>query len=261
MDEHLPTGPLAAALGGGTVLGVWAHPDDEAYLSAGLMARTVAAGGRVVVAFATRGEAGTDDPTAWPPAALARRREREARASLHALGVGSPRFLGHRDGSCAAAPFARASAQVEALIDEVDPDVVVTFGRDGVTGHDDHRAVSAWTVAAWQAVRRRRLRAPQLLVTAVADDFVRRHRRLHDEIGLFGPDGPHVTAEADLVLRLALRERELDQKAAALAAHASQTRGLVERMGAEAYRRWWDHECFRRPDAIELRAASEAAAA
>ena len=39
----------------GTLLGVWAHPDDEIYLSAGLMAATRAAGHRVVVATATRG--------------------------------------------------------------------------------------------------------------------------------------------------------------------------------------------------------------
>jgi LmbE family N-acetylglucosaminyl deacetylase len=42
-----------------TVLGVWAHPDDEAYLSAGLMAGAWAAGNRVVAITATLGEQGT----------------------------------------------------------------------------------------------------------------------------------------------------------------------------------------------------------
>ena len=42
------------------LLGIWAHPDDEAYLSAGLMARVVASGGSVTVLAATRGEKGTD---------------------------------------------------------------------------------------------------------------------------------------------------------------------------------------------------------
>src|ERR671922_141060 len=37
----------------GTILGVWAHPDDEAYLSAGLMARAVRNGSRVVCVTAT----------------------------------------------------------------------------------------------------------------------------------------------------------------------------------------------------------------
>ena len=69
----------------GVLLGVWAHPDDEAYLSAGLMATVRAAGGRVAVVTATRGEHGTSDPQAWPPQRLARIRERELAASLAAL--------------------------------------------------------------------------------------------------------------------------------------------------------------------------------
>jgi len=257
MDEIERNEPLADALfGGGTLLGVWAHPDDETYLSAGLMARAADAGSRVVTAFATRGEHGTDDPEAWPPAVLARRRAVELRRALGVLGAEAPTFLGHLDGACSVVDPAVGVAQVEALIDEVEPDVIVTFGRDGITGHDDHRAVSAWTIAAWQAVRRRRLRAPHLLVTALTPRFVRRNRRLHDDIGFFGPAGPLVTDEADLALRVALGEDELDRKVAALAAHASQTRALVDRMGAAAYRRWWAEECFRRPDLIELAMAN-----
>jgi len=52
-------GTMLPALG--TVLGVWAHPDDETYLSAGLMARSVEQGARVVCVTATRGEEGSWD--------------------------------------------------------------------------------------------------------------------------------------------------------------------------------------------------------
>ena len=71
----------------GTLLGVWAHPDDEAYLSSGLMSLVRRRGGRVVVVTATRGEHGTPDPVEWPPARLSRRRERELEESLLLLGV------------------------------------------------------------------------------------------------------------------------------------------------------------------------------
>ena len=50
----------------GVLLGAWAHPDDEAYASAGLMSLARSAGNRVVVATATRGEHGTQDPHTWP---------------------------------------------------------------------------------------------------------------------------------------------------------------------------------------------------
>ncbi|MGH3589327.1 MAG: PIG-L deacetylase family protein, partial [Pseudonocardia sp.] len=43
----------------GTILGVWAHPDDETYLCGGLMARAARSGDRVVCVTATRGEQGS----------------------------------------------------------------------------------------------------------------------------------------------------------------------------------------------------------
>ena len=72
---------------GRTMLGIWAHPDDEAYLSAGLMADLRRRGDRVVVVTATLGEHGTGDPEAWPPARLAPRRRVELRDSLATVGV------------------------------------------------------------------------------------------------------------------------------------------------------------------------------
>src|SRR5664279_6249016 len=83
----------------GVLLGVWAHPDDDAYLTAGLMSVVRAAGHRVVVATATKGELGTEDPVALPPERLALIRERETAASLAALDVREHRWLGHRDGT------------------------------------------------------------------------------------------------------------------------------------------------------------------
>ena len=88
----------------GTVLGIWAHPDDEAFLSAGLMAAARDAGRRVVCVTATLGEHGTDDPQRWPPQRLAQVRTHEARASLAALGVTEHFLLGISDGTCAAQP-------------------------------------------------------------------------------------------------------------------------------------------------------------
>src|ERR1700745_4014987 len=78
----------------GTVLGIWAHPDDEAFLSAGLMAAARDAGNRVVCVTATLGEHGTDDPIGWPPSRLRKVRERELTASLAALGVTEHFLLG-----------------------------------------------------------------------------------------------------------------------------------------------------------------------
>jgi LmbE family N-acetylglucosaminyl deacetylase len=127
----------------GTVLGIWAHPDDEAYLSGGLMALARDGGSRVVCVTATRGEQGTPDPEAWPPRRLAAERTRELARCLAVLGVSEHRWLGYRDGECPAAPASEAVGELCEVIDEVAPDTVVTFGPDGITGHPDHQAVSA----------------------------------------------------------------------------------------------------------------------
>ena len=76
---RLPGGsaPIADAARLGTLLGIWAHPDDEAFLSAGLMAAARDAGHRVVCVTATLGERGTDDqPPDVEPEALEDRHDR-----------------------------------------------------------------------------------------------------------------------------------------------------------------------------------------
>ncbi len=245
------------------LLGVWAHPDDEAYLSAGLMARVIQAGGRVTVVTATRGEKGTDDPDRFDTDEFGAHRERELRASLATLGVDDVRFLDLRDGECDLADPETQIRAIGEVMDEVDPDAIVTFGPDGMTNHADHLAVSAWTTAAWT---RRWAGDPacpvsgpasagDLLYATVTNDFANRNRELHDRLGVFGDfaDGQPCSVPRDRVaLGCALSEAELDRKRAALAAHGSQTDGLAALMGEETYRAWYREETFRRPTRTEL---------
>src|SRR5437870_7671850 len=133
----------------GTMLGVWAHPDDETYLSAGLMADAARRGQRVVCVTATRGEEGSWDEERWPTSEMGKVRERELMASLEALGVTEHHWLDHYDGTCADVDHAEGVAKVQAILKAVRPDTVLTFGPDGMTGHTDHKAVCAWTTEAF----------------------------------------------------------------------------------------------------------------
>ena len=134
--------PIADAACLGTVLGIWAHPDDEAFLSAGLMAAARDAGNRVVCVTATLGERGTDDPEGWPPSRLGAVREHELRASLAALDVTEHHMLGLADGALAAQPADVITRRLDQIINIVSPDTIITFGPDGMTGHQDRRTVS-----------------------------------------------------------------------------------------------------------------------
>lgn len=231
----------------GTVLGVWAHPDDEAFLAGGLMAAARDAGRRVVCVTATLGEHGTADPEAWPPARLGRVRGHELVASMAVLGVTEHHLLGITDGTCAAQPFDALVRHLARVIDIVAPDTIVTFGPDGFTGHEDHQTVSAWVTAA------RAVAAPatRLLYVTTTDDFVDLWRPARSAFDVFLADGlPLRTPGSDLAVRLRLDPDLLDRKVVALRAQASQTTGLVAAVGEDRIRRWWATETFVSADGV-----------
>ena len=226
----------------GTILGVWAHPDDEAYLTGGLMALARQAGQRVVVATATRGEVGSSDPDVWPPQRLARVREAELRASLAALGVTEHHFLGYVDGTLPDQDLDEAIGRVAEIVAAVRPDTIITFGPDGLTGHADHRRVSTWATVA------RELVAPdaRLLYATTTAPFVERWQHLHDRFDIYlDPDLPVRTSPEQVALEVVLDGAIADRKLVALRAQASQTAGLVAAMGEQVYRAWTSTETFR----------------
>jgi LmbE family N-acetylglucosaminyl deacetylase len=223
----------------GTIVGVWAHPDDEVYLSGGLMAAAAARGQRVVVVTATRGERGTDDASRWPPARLAARRAEEIAASLAALGGDGieHRFLGdargrcHLDGALLGEPGAETVDELAAVFADVAPDTVVTFGPDGLTGHGDHRAVSAWTD---QALRQVGGPAPRLLHACVTDDWVERFGEFVEPMD-DGDDAFRPVPTEALAVDLEFSGELLDRKVAALRAQATQTAALEALVGPARY--------------------------
>ena len=239
------TGPVHVsdpneALDLGTVLGVWAHPDDEAYLSAGLMTLAREAGNRVVCVTATRGEHGTDDPTRYPPDVLAELRTRELEASLAALGVHEHRFLDLEDGTLARLDPEPHVRRLHRMIAWFRPDTIVTFGPDGMTGHPDHCAVSSWTTAAW----RRSGHTGRLLYATTTDAFAEEFADLHARTPVFGPGLPVRTPAHEVDLTVALDAAHLTLKGRALRAQASQVGPLIESFGDDRFDAWFRYETF-----------------
>jgi len=231
------------------LMGIWPHPDDEAYLSAGLMARMADAGRRVTVLTLTRGEKGTSDPADFDQPHFAARRERELRASLAELGVNDVTVFDYRDGECDLVDDEAAISDITAQIDALRPDLGITFGPDGITGHRDHHIASAWVTEAW-----RRVGHGELLYATMTDEFVARNTELHERIGLFaarGGDGPASYRADQIALTCDLSDAELARKRRALGQHSSQTQPLAALMGEDTYRTWWRTEWFRRPTSQE----------
>jgi len=129
-----------------TILGVFAHPDDEIGTGSTL-ARYGDAGILTVLACATRGEAATiycDDCATHEN--LAEVRTRELQCACEQLGVAELRWLDWPDGRINELPRSEAVGQVVALIREIQPDVIITHPEDGLYPHPDHLAV-------WEIVR------------------------------------------------------------------------------------------------------------
>jgi LmbE family N-acetylglucosaminyl deacetylase len=225
----------------GSLLGIWAHPDDEAYLSGGLMAMARDSGSRVVCVTATHGELGTADPETWPPQRLAAERTTELARCLDVLGVREHHWLGYRDGACAAVPVSAAAERLCAVIDDVRPDTVVTFGPDGITGHPDHQAVSTWATAAFDRAARPGAR---LLHAAVAERRVPRWSVLDESLGVYLPGYPVAVPDERLALDLELSRDVAERKVHALMAQETQTAGLIAAMGGDRYTAWVGEESF-----------------
>jgi LmbE family N-acetylglucosaminyl deacetylase len=224
-----------------TILGIWAHPDDEAYLSGGLMAMARDAGSRVVCVTATRGELGTAEPARWPPDRLAAERAVELARCLEILGVTEHHWLGYRDGECATIPPAEPIARLTEVIEQIGPDTVLTFGPDGNTGHPDHQAVSGWAAAAFAQAARPGAR---LLRSAVTEGWVRRWSAVNDSFGVFQPGYPIITPDEHLAVRVELDPAVAARKVRALAAQTTQTAGLIAAMGLDDYTAWVSEEAF-----------------
>ncbi|MDQ3953058.1 MAG: PIG-L family deacetylase [Actinomycetota bacterium] len=221
----------------GTILGVWAHPDDETYLSAGIMALAARAGQRVVCVTATRGEKGSQDEDRWPSATIAAVRATELENALAVLGVTEHRWLGYVDGECDQVDDAEAAARLARIVAEVAPDTILTFGPDGQTGHPDHLAVYRWVEAA--------AAESTLMWAAVPDDWRPFAERLN-EFDVFAPGTPEFRPRGELDVLLDLDGELMDLKLRALREQPSQTEGLLGALGEEFVRASLSVESFRR---------------
>ena len=225
----------------GTVLMIWAHPDDETYLAGGLSAVLTDAGQRVVCITATRGEAGAPGSAAALRDEIVAVRTAELEDALRILGVEEHHWLDYPDGGCADVDADSAAARIAGVLHDVRPDTVVTFGPDGFTGHPDHRAVSRWTDLAIT----RTSRPPRVLHAVTREAVV--DRELDEDFGVFEWGRPRVCPDDELDVLLQLDGVLLDRKVDALLSQRSQTGGLVEAVGLGRFRAWVASESFAEP--------------
>jgi N-acetyl-1-D-myo-inositol-2-amino-2-deoxy-alpha-D-glucopyranoside deacetylase len=229
------------------LMAVFAHPDDETFGAAGVMAAAVERGVPVTVISATRGEAGESSiPGLDDPERLGVVRERELREAMRQIGVSDVRLLGYRDSGMAGSPLAEhplafvrvpvetAAARLVPHIRSVRPHVILTFGPEGLYGHPDHLhmhhiVLRAIQVAADPSHKDRGASEPWQTPVLYFAAFPR-----EDMLALLDrPNSPLRSLPADARANLGTPQSEIthtidikswaDSKRAAIASHRTQT--------------------------------------
>jgi LmbE family N-acetylglucosaminyl deacetylase len=147
-----------------TVVFFHAHPDDEALLTSGTMAKLAAQGHRVVLVVATAGEAGLSSGELRSDGRLGDRRLAELRRSAAVLGVSRLEVLGYADSGLAGQPMppappdllprfvdvevGAAAARLAEILEAERASVLTSYDANGGYGHPDHLAVHHVAAAA-----------------------------------------------------------------------------------------------------------------
>lgn len=204
----------------GKILSIWAHPDDESFVAAGLLASAVKNGQNVMCITATKGEKGVQDESRWPAAQLPDIRTKELNASLTELGIEQHFWLGYIDGECDRVPTGEAVQKIKALMDTYEPDTILTFGPEGLTGHPDHQTMNIWVKELATTLAKK----PEVYYPVYTPEQYEHYLvPLDEKLNMFfNIDKPPLVAMPDCAIALTLPNELLEQKWRALAAQPSQ---------------------------------------
>lgn len=231
----------------GTILGIWAHPDDETYCSGGLVATAAANGQKVICVVATQGEKGVQDESRWPAAELADIREKERAEAYKILGIIKHECLEIEDGECANAEH--GLDDIHGAIIAYKPDTILTFGPDGLTGHPDHQAVSLWARTAGHMhglpVYQFVMPEPSFAQYRQACEVAEKEGRAVDDM-FFNIERPNLVKESEADIYLELNNELWQKKLAALKAMPSQTERFIQQLGPRYYQQIFSFEAFKR---------------
>ncbi len=246
-----------------TLVAFHAHPDDEALLTAGTMARASAEGHRVVLVVATdggRGLVGSDFLAGGET--LADRRLGELRRSATALGCARVEPLGYADSGLhgteggpeafATAAVDEAAGRLAKVLAEEGADALTVYDPAGGYGHPDHVQVHRVGTRAAELAG-----TPVVLEATVPRDLLARAVRAVGRVYRFPPEFDPTSFEraysprAVITHRVDVR-RYAVRKRVSMAAHASQatadgadrTLAAFGRIPSPLFRQVFGHEWF-----------------
>jgi N-acetyl-1-D-myo-inositol-2-amino-2-deoxy-alpha-D-glucopyranoside deacetylase len=237
-----------------------AHPDDEAIATGGTMAKAAAAGHRVVLVTATRGEHGEVAENYLDAGEeLWQRRVRETEDAARALGVDRFEFLGYVDSGMIDTPeneapesfwqadVDEAAERLATILREEKADVLTAYDHHGNYGHPDHIQVHRVGVRAAELAG-----VKKVYENTINRDYVIEMMQRAREFGVVedGPESVEDVSElgmpGDVITTVVDVRAQLDAKKAAMRAHASQIAetSFFLAMPDEAFEAMWGQEWY-----------------
>jgi LmbE family N-acetylglucosaminyl deacetylase len=166
----------------------------------GTLAKYAAEGCDVYLVTATRGEAGQIQKEGLATAAnLPQVREQELRCACEVYGIHPPRFLDYVDGQLAVVHQGQAVGKVVRLIRELQPQVLITYGPDGIYGHYDHIAVHRWATIAFDLAADASCFPDQITGSCAPHQMSKLYYHVMPEelLGVMSPDGKPASVMMD----------------------------------------------------------------
>ena len=134
-----------------SILGIFAHPDDETSGAGCTFTKFARMGANVTVITATRGELGTlgTGDLSVSREQLPGVRENELRQVLALFGANPPILLGYKDQEVQHEETEVIAGTLLNYMKRIEPDVVITFGPQGISKHSDHIAIHNASLSAF----------------------------------------------------------------------------------------------------------------
>lgn len=189
------------------VVGIFAHPDDEALGPSGTLA-TLAKDHEVYLICVTSGEAA--GKTEEEKLIIGEIRRKELEQSAKILGIKAVYFLGYQDGELRNNIYHQLADDIAQKVEELRPETLITFDLRGVSGHIDHITVSAVTSFIFKRFSFVR-KLMYYVVTKTESDLMQ-------DYFIFFPEG----CERDQVDEIVVIDAVWDIKVKAMYAHQSQ---------------------------------------
>ncbi len=193
---------------------VFAHPDDETFTSSGTIINLTQKGHTAKLIMATKGEAGMlGNPPVATKKTLGKIRERELKKAAKVTGISQIYFLDYLDGTLDTIHVEEIEKRITSILKKEKPDLVITFEKNGISMHPDHKVISKATTLGFKKYMSSVNKRVQLYHVCLPITYLKIHHAAGYKYEYFGkmigtPDD-NITTRVDVTKIYPLKEKAM----------------------------------------------------